>query len=146
MASKKDIVSFLLNIPPDKLSFYCSTSERIVEICTADDFVREYSKKHGIAIKKRKEIKLASETFLPRFPVLPEEKAPDGYRVSRKWHWQYEVWASHLHYRHHAQGEIPHFNITPIGGEEIFHVYLGQHGRNFIIVDEKGDVIFVYPY
>lgn len=144
MASKEHIISFLLNIPPDKLSAYCSTNERIAEICASDDFIKAYSKKHAVVIKKRKALKKSATKFLPRFPVLPKEKAPDGYRVSRKWHWQYEVWAPNAHYKDHNQGEIPHFDISPDGRTDFFHVYLDAQFNNFLVIDEKGLIIFVY--
>lgn len=146
MASRESIIAFLLSIPPEKLSEYCASSEKIAEICADAEFIEEYSKKHKTKIRERKKLRVSATKFLPTYPGLPREISPYGYTVSKKWHWVFETWAADAHYKGHSQGEIPHFNITPIRGGPILHVYLAPPGLlgNFLVIDELGHFVFVY--
>lgn len=143
MSNKENITSFLLGVAPEKLSEYCASSEKIAEICAGKGFIAKYSRKHGIEIKKRRALRVAAEKFLPSYPKLPKEEAPDGYIITKKWHWQFETWSSHLQYKDHLQGEVPHFNITSVLGGPILHVYLSPEGT-FLVIDVTGYAVFAY--
>lgn len=119
----------LLSLSPKKLAYICSVNQKMAEIAGSDKFVKAYAAKH--ILKK---------------PILPKERAPDGYMVYRKWHWAYETWASDIKYQGHEKGEIPHFNIKNISlfSDEIYHVYLDSRTKRFLIIDSDGNVIHTY--
>ena len=124
-----------MSIPPEKLSHYCSASEKMTELCARDDFIREYSQKYNTEIKRRKRLHASGKTFIPsKYHFLPEEKAPDGYIVIKKWHWAFETWAFDLPQEEgRNQGEIPHFNIRNV-----------KENTSFMVVDKFGEILFRY--
>lgn len=159
MADTEKILTFLMSIPPEKLSHYCSASEKMTELCARDDFIKEYSQKYNTEIKRRKRLRVSGKTFVPsartsvyapspkKYNFLPDEKAPDGYIVVKKWHWAFETWAYYLPpLEGRNRGEIPHFNIRNVKGGPILHVYLSNEKENtsFMVVDELGEVLFRY--
>jgi len=73
---KQNLVSFLLNVSPSKLSYYCAGSKEITEVCSKEDFVKQYSARHKKEITKRK-LKVSVESFVPKSkPKTPPRKSP----------------------------------------------------------------------
>lgn len=59
---KPVIVEFLMNVPPSRLSQFCSLNKRVAEICGSSEFVERYSNKHGNEIAKRQKALSSGES------------------------------------------------------------------------------------